>query len=154
MPICSGCPTLFANVAGALATVMLEQVNRGSVISVDGDIQSGAVIADRIDLRTAKQELLNYLEVAGISRLHQRRTTKFLASIYVSAFVEQITNDCHSSLAGCEKERRTAIASDSDVRARKMKQLHSTQTPIHGGLRKTFLPSRPDARQAAHHHQR
>src|SRR5438094_205935 len=145
---------LFANFGGALAAVMLEQINCGGVISANGDIQSRAVIADRIDLRTAKQEFLNYLEVAGISRFHQRRTAKFLASIYLRAFVEQIPNDCRSSLAGSEKEWGAAIASCSDVRAREMKQLHSTQTPIQRGLRKTSLSSRPDARQPAHHHQR
>src|SRR5438552_2318460 len=121
MPICPDRPTLFANLAGALAAVMLEQVNNGGVISADGDIQSGAVIADRIDLRATKQEFLNHLEVTGISRLHQRRTTKFLATIYISAFVEQITNDCRPSLAGSEKEWSAAIASCSDVRAREMK---------------------------------
>src|SRR5437764_5460827 len=118
---------------------MLEQVNSGGVISANGDIQSGAVIADRIDLRTAKQEFLDYLEVTGISRLHQRRTTKLLASIYISAFVEQITNDCRSSLAGSEKKWSAALASRSDIRAREMKQLHSTQAPVHRRLRKTSL---------------
>src|SRR5437660_811456 len=108
---------------------MLQQVNSGGVISADGDIQSGAVIADRIDLRAAKQEFLNHLEVTGISRLHQRRTTKVLPTIYISAFVQQIANDCRSSLAGSEKEWSAAIAWRIDVRAREVKKLQPMQAP-------------------------
>jgi len=124
------------------------------MISGDCDIEGRASVANCVYLSPTKQEFFYRRQLAVKDSFAKGGVAEFLAGVDIRAMVEQIANDFEAALAGSEIQRHTTIAARIDVGARKMKQLHTAEVPIHRGLREISLPLFLVSRLAVHNCQR
>ncbi len=133
---------------------MFQQVRDGCVLLVEGNVQGGAFVANRVYICAVQQEFFCGRVLSIKHRFRERRVAQLFPRVHVGPFVEQVTKCIDSAFRSRQRKRHASTAARVHVRSGKVKQTHAAKVSVHRRLRKVALTLLFDAWQSVHKRQR